>query len=154
MMKRPDIRAAIERERQQSIEFWNVSPVSVLSELARIGFAQITDVVTWDDTGRMNVIASELIPASVRAAVKKLEAREFTERDGSITRTLKVEMHDKRPALELLGKYLKLFVERHEHGGIGGGPIQIENLSDEQLLKIAAAAPVAAVDTVAGNAAP
>jgi phage terminase small subunit len=26
---------------------------------------------------------------------------------------------------ELLGKHLKLFTERHEHGGIGGGPVQV-----------------------------
>lgn len=25
---------------------------------------------------------------------------------------------------ELLGKHLKLFTEKHEHGGIGGGPVQ------------------------------
>lgn len=26
---------------------------------------------------------------------------------------------------ELIGKHLKLFTEKHEHGGIGGGPIQM-----------------------------
>lgn len=25
---------------------------------------------------------------------------------------------------ELLGKHMKLFTEKHEHGGIGGGPVQ------------------------------
>lgn len=25
---------------------------------------------------------------------------------------------------EMLGKHLKLFTEKHEHGGIGGGPVQ------------------------------
>lgn len=138
MMRRPEIRAAVDRELKSSMEFHNVSEVSVLTELARIGFGQITDVVKWDADGHMSVFASELIPASVRAAVKKLEATEFTDKDGNVTRKLKVEMHDKRSALELLGKYLKLFVERHEHGGIGGGPIQVENLSDAQLAEIAA----------------
>jgi phage terminase small subunit len=27
---------------------------------------------------------------------------------------------------ELLGKHMKLFTEKHEHGGIGGGPIQMQ----------------------------
>jgi phage terminase small subunit len=27
---------------------------------------------------------------------------------------------------ELLGKYLKLFTEKHEHGGIGGGPVVLQ----------------------------
>ena len=26
---------------------------------------------------------------------------------------------------ELLGKHFKLFTEKHEHGGIGGGPVQL-----------------------------
>ena len=27
---------------------------------------------------------------------------------------------------ELIGKHYKLFTEKHEHGGIGGGPVQFE----------------------------
>jgi hypothetical protein len=34
-------------------------------------------------------------------------------------------------ARELLGKHLKLFTEKHEHGGIGGGPVQFSITSDE-----------------------
>lgn len=32
---------------------------------------------------------------------------------------------------ELLGKHLKLFTEKHEHGGIGGGPVQFSITSAE-----------------------
>lgn len=35
---------------------------------------------------------------------------------------------------ELIGKHLKLFTEKHEHGGIGGGPIQmVISKEDENL---------------------
>lgn len=34
-------------------------------------------------------------------------------------------------ARELQGKHLKLFTEKHEHGGIGGGPVQFSITSDE-----------------------
>ncbi len=35
---------------------------------------------------------------------------------------------------ELLGKHLKLFTEKHEHGGIGGGPVVMQITSaDEDL---------------------
>lgn len=46
-------------------------------------------------------------------------------------------------ALELLGKHLALFTEKHEHTGAGGGPIAIKNdvdlsrLTDAQLIKLA-----------------
>lgn len=32
---------------------------------------------------------------------------------------------------ELLGKHLKLFTEKHEHGGVGGGPVQFQITSAE-----------------------
>lgn len=32
---------------------------------------------------------------------------------------------------ELLGKHLKLFTEKHEHGGVGGGPVQFQITSNE-----------------------
>lgn len=35
---------------------------------------------------------------------------------------------------ELLGKHLKLFTEKHEHGGIGGGPIQLVVTSQDEEL--------------------
>ncbi|MGE0349824.1 terminase small subunit [Hydrogenophaga sp.] len=32
---------------------------------------------------------------------------------------------------ELLGKHLKLFTEKHEHGGVGGGPVQFQITGSE-----------------------
>lgn len=33
--------------------------------------------------------------------------------------------------LELIGKHYKLFTEKHEHGGIGGGPVQFSITNSE-----------------------
>ncbi len=41
-----------------------------------------------------------------------------------------VELHDQVKALELIGKALKLFVERQEHTGPDGGPIQIFDMNE------------------------
>jgi phage terminase small subunit len=35
-----------------------------------------------------------------------------------------MEFHAALKGQELLGKHLKMFTEKHEHGGIGGGPMQ------------------------------
>jgi len=32
---------------------------------------------------------------------------------------------------ELLGKHFKLFTEKHEHGGLGGGPVQLQITDSE-----------------------
>lgn len=36
-----------------------------------------------------------------------------------------IELHDAQTALQLVGKHLRLFVERMEHTGEGGGPIVV-----------------------------
>lgn len=36
--------------------------------------------------------------------------------------------------LELIGKHFKLFTEKHEHGGIGGGPIQMHLTPEDEAL--------------------
>lgn len=51
-----------------------------------------------------------------------------------------LQLKDKLKALELLGRYHKLFTERHEHSGPGGGPIRTataQELSDDELAAIA-----------------
>lgn len=45
----------------------------------------------------------------------------------------KILLGDKVKALELLGKYHRLFIDKVEHGGPGGGPIQIANMTDAEL---------------------
>ena len=39
---------------------------------------------------------------------------------------LRIETYDKQRALELIGKHLRMFVERHEVGGIDGAAIKLD----------------------------
>lgn len=41
------------------------------------------------------------------------------------------EFHAAIRGKELIGKHYKLFTEKHEHGGIGGGPVQFQITSAE-----------------------
>lgn len=38
---------------------------------------------------------------------------------------MKFKLADKKSSLELLGKHLKLFTDKVEHTGAGGGPIEV-----------------------------
>jgi phage terminase small subunit len=52
-----------------------------------------------------------------------------------------LELYDAQAALALLGKHQRLFVERHEHSGPGGGPIvvlDLAGLSDDDLARMLA----------------
>jgi len=48
---------------------------------------------------------------------------------------IEVKFRDQDKAMENVAKHLGMFVEKHEHTGTGGGPIQYKNMSDEELEK-------------------
>lgn len=118
-----------------------VTAKDVLRELAAVAmangsdFAQVikqeylTDVI--DDDGEthqeirtyktVEVFETKNIPEERRAAIAGYEQT----REG-----LKVKTHDKVKALELLGRYFKLFTDKTELSGKDGGDIKIA-LSDE-----------------------
>lgn len=76
----------------------------VLQELARIGFAKITDVVD-PDTAKIKTDASEDDLACIQSI--KIKPNEFgTERE--------VKLYDKKSALVDLGKHLGMFKDRLE----------------------------------------
>lgn len=84
-------------------------------------------------------IGSELLAKpAVRAAIDAAQAELVAKLQLSAEQTLKDIARVARKAEnagefsaalkghELIGKHLKLFTEKHEHGGIGGGPIQFQ----------------------------
>ena len=73
----------------------------VLAELARIGFANITDAVKIVD-GKVQALDTDQLSPDMQAAIAEISQG----RDG-----IKVKLHDKRAALENLGKHLGLFKE-------------------------------------------
>lgn len=75
----------------------------VLLEACRIAFGDITDVVHWDQDG-MTVIPSEILDKNESAAIAEVVRQETAY--GTNT---KVKMHDKKPALELLARYLDIY---------------------------------------------
>lgn len=67
------------------------------------------------DEARARIAAKlELTAEKVLADIERISTK--AESAGEFNAALKGK--------ELLGKHLKLFTEKHEHGGIGGGPVQ------------------------------
>jgi phage terminase small subunit len=103
----------------------------VLRELARIGFSDLRKAFTasgallppeqWDDDTAAAIAAVEVV------------TRPTGERDEDdnpiVERVHKLKLWDKNSALEKLAKHLGMFIERHEHTGKNGGPIQTEEVS-------------------------
>jgi len=73
---------------------------AVVQELEALSSSEITDVLTWDEMGRVQVRASDPLSARARRAIKKEKIT-----PGEEGNTIEVEMHDKLSALRLLAKH-------------------------------------------------
>lgn len=117
----------------------------VITEVARLGFADLRKL--FDDKGALRPVQEW--PDEIAAAVASVEVDELFEGFGEnrvqVGYTKKVKLWDKGKALEMLGRHLKLFVERTELTGPNGGPIPVKNdgvdlsvLTDEELQQLEA----------------
>lgn len=65
---------------------------------------KITDIMTWDSDGNIQVKPSDEIPEHALQAIKSIKVNERTDKDGHTTRTLDIELYDKVGVLRLLAK--------------------------------------------------
>lgn len=102
-----------------------MSSQDVLLELSKLGRASIQDViVAGADTGEVLQSLREMRPEHA-AAVQELTIETYLEGGGDAARAVKrvkVKLHSKTSALEMLGKYHKLFVERRSLEDPDGKP--------------------------------
>lgn len=116
------IQDEIERLQKIRSERTAITADRVLNELAKIAFADIKNVSSWDEkTGKVKVKSSQDLRDIETAAIQ-----EVSDRVNLYGRSIKVKMHDKKGALELLGRHLALFTDKTELTGSEGGPVEIK----------------------------
>lgn len=112
----------------------------VLAEYAKIGFSNIADYLKVDDfevtVGRNE--EGEPIKRTIRGVEifktgeidkdKLCAVAEIRETKEGIS----LKLHDKKGALDSMGKHLGMFTDKVELTGKGGGPIQYEDMTPEQ----------------------
>jgi phage terminase small subunit len=139
------VAAAIAERRQKLAEKAGVTQERIVAELARIGFADIRKAIKWnghlireEDTpdggdvlviketrnNLVSLVDSEELDDDTAAAVSAVTQNA----QGGVS----LKMHDKQAALVNLGKHLGMFVEKHEHAGPGGKPIEMRNVSHKE----------------------
>lgn len=143
-LKKPEVAAAIRAAMAERSARTLVNQDKVVLELAKIAFADLADVVSWgskevaigyDDEGRrlppqdlgdavvvmreeapfVSAIDSDQLTPEARGAVSEVALT----KDG-----LRIKMHDKVGALTQIGRHLGMFVDRSEHSGPAGGPVE------------------------------
>ncbi len=117
----------------------------VLTEYAKIAFADIKDflafktertVIDHDDEGRPIYDYKQVVDAKPSEEIDGTMVNEVSiSRDG----TFKFKLHDKKAALDMIGKHLGMFTEKVELTGANGGPVELSNvtaLSDADLKRV------------------
>lgn len=114
---------AIAKGAEERTKEAGVTVERVLRELTRMAWVDIAGA--YDENGALKPIHE--IPEDVRRAIVAIEVDEIWGWQGSgekrervqIGETKKVKFADKRGSNELLGKYLKMFVDQIEHSASG-----------------------------------
>jgi phage terminase small subunit len=109
----------------------DINADEVLAEIRRLAMSNILDYMRTQENGMAYVDFSKLTREQA-AAIQEITVDEWIEGKGEDQRRVRrtrFKLADKRASLELLGRYLKLFNEKVEVSGPGGGPVPIQILS-------------------------
>jgi len=113
LLKRPKIAAAIDAWRSRQCERMEITAERVLQELARLAIYDPGNL--YDKDG--NQIPVHKLDDVTRAAIAGVEDETTAGPGWVTTRKQKIKFADKGQNLERLGKYFKLFTDKHEHSG-------------------------------------
>lgn len=129
LLQKPHVQAAVKAATDARSERTGITADRVLQELARLGFSDLRRA--FDEKG--NLKRPEEWDDDTAAAIASVEVVTRSIGDGEVEQVHKIKVWDKNSALEKLGKHLKMFVERHEHTGKDGTPVNfIMNLHPEK----------------------
>jgi len=118
----------------------------VITEYKKIAFADIKDFVSFG-TVKTEVGFDEETGEPIYGYKQIVEAKPSAEVDGTLINevsigkdgTFKFKLHDKKGALDMIGKHLGMFIDKTEVTGKNGGRIELdidlEGMSDDDLLK-------------------
>ena len=112
LLKNVEIQAQIQLEQDKRAERTHVTQDKVVRELARLGFSDLRQVADWNEHGSQWKSSDELsddAAASIKDIKFTTERRRDRNGDTIDTVNAHMAMHDKKGALELLGRHLGIF---------------------------------------------
>jgi phage terminase small subunit len=121
MLLKPLLRAYVDERIADRAQRTEITQDKVIAELALLAFGRQTSLMDWGPDG-VTIKDSSDLTDDIAAAVS--EVSETTTKDGG---TIRVKIHDKVKALELLGRHLGIFEKDNKQRR----PLQ--TLSDDEL---------------------
>jgi len=139
MLSSGKVQEAVQKAMNKRAEKIDITAERVLAEIAKLGFANMEDYVDPEENGAAKVNLGK-INRDQWAAVQEIRTEELGRGEGSVVIKTSFKLADKKGSLELLGRHLKLFVDRAELTGKDGGPIEtrdVKQLTRDELMQIA-----------------
>lgn len=126
-----DIQAELQKAMKVREKRTQITQDRVLKELAKLGFADIKDFLSFRTEKTVTDHDKETGEPIIDYA-HVVELKDSDQVDGSLISEvqlkngeLKFKLHDKVKALEMCGRHLGMFIERQEISGKDGGPIEL-----------------------------
>lgn len=119
-LRKPQIQAALQEARESQEARTQITADRVLRELARVAFADVTDV-TYIEGGHVRLIDSKELTEDQRAAIAYAKEGAFGP---------EVKLYDKIKALELIGKHLGMFEKAEEQDSQGVRVVMDSEMED------------------------
>ena len=107
LLKTPKIKDAIRRALEAQMARTTITADLVLAELALVAFSKPTAIMSWGPDGVILKDSESMRPEDI-ALVAEVSETKGTDKGGG---SMKVKLHDKMKALELLGRHLGIFAE-------------------------------------------
>ena len=133
LLNNPRISVAVEKAKAQRLARVNISADSIISEIHALATSRVEHYYI-DDFG--NVQPTPEAPDNAMAAVSSIKKKIHHDKEGGITYEVEFRLWDKPGQLKLMGKHagVKACLDRVEVSGINGAPIEITQLTTEELL--------------------
>jgi len=114
LLKKPEIQEAIQKRVGKLTTKADITVERIVSELAKVGFSNLGEYFRISKDGEPYIDLSAITPEQ-SAALQEIMVEDFTDGRGDgarDVRRVKIKTLDKLNALDKLGKYLGMFVDR------------------------------------------
>lgn len=114
LLQKRDVRDEIDRRIAERRAISTITHEHIANMLMDLASVEPLDI--WDEDGHLRPLQD--IPPHARRAIKSIKHKEREHAlTGVITTEVEIELWDKKGAIELLGKYKKMFTDKVEHSG-------------------------------------
>lgn len=127
LSSKENIRSRVDELQSKVAKKVELSVEKVLRELSLVAFADMGDYMKIREDGTA-ILDWSRMPEGGTKVVGQIEQEVILTgdpNDSMPVQKTKFKLHDKLKALEMLGRHLKMFVDKQEITGKDGGPIQV-----------------------------